>query len=62
MYVQKLRDLEDGGVDLRIPNDFGENGPSEIALSRIINSHSEGTILYNYSRVKKRLSGGKKHR
>ena len=44
MYVQKLRDLEDGGVDLRIPNDFGENGPSQIALSRIINSHSK--IVY----------------
>jgi len=48
LYLQKLRDLEDRGVDLQIPNGLSESPCPLIGSQRPIDIHPRGTVLYDY--------------
>ena len=58
MYLHKLRDLQPGRVDMRIPNDLGESLASRIGLTRSMDSHSNDTIPYNYWTCQGESDGG----
>jgi len=47
LYMQKLRELEGGGVDLHIPKEVSESWRRLIGIERLMGSYPEGSVLYN---------------
>jgi len=55
LYVQKLRELEDGRVDLHIPKEVRESLGPRIGLQRCIVIHPILIVLSDYPYVKEKV-------
>jgi len=55
LYVQKLRELQEGCVDLHIPKGVRESARPRIGSQRCIDIHPALTVLYNYQEVKRKV-------
>jgi hypothetical protein len=53
-YLQKLRDLEDGGADVQIPHGLARDWSPRMGVTDTMDSHPGGTVLHNYSKVKEK--------
>jgi hypothetical protein len=55
LYVQKMKDLEEGRADVQIPEELGTACGSRIGLTHAIDDHPGGTVLYDYWKVKRNV-------